>query len=220
MNDRSEAINILKQARDVLADRLTEMVLDSQEEIMDDALGECYMGGIDTLQERVGLRLVQVNQMLANLPPKADAPQYEETSELHPAQAVRSDEIDPTDMASLKAIEDASTVSLALPPPVASGPTFQTFVMLIQARNIESAGYQLETLLGVDSERAQACAAVFHDNFHNDAAFITKAMQLRGKLATGSINDSLMLLHECFGLRGIESIGVFQTLRAQLNTDQ
>src|SRR5580704_11167938 len=72
MNPRSEAINILQQARDLLADRLTERVREAREEIMDDAEGLCYLSEIEQIYEQMGGRLAHINAMLANLPPVAE----------------------------------------------------------------------------------------------------------------------------------------------------
>jgi hypothetical protein len=49
-----------------------------------------------------------------------------------------------------------------------------------------------------------------------DPNFLTSAMQLRKELATGGYNGALMLLYECFGLTGMESIGVYQALKTRV----
>jgi hypothetical protein len=41
-------------------------------------------------------------------------------------------------------------------------------------------------------------------------------MQLRKELERDGINAAIMLLYECFGLSGLECIGVLQTLRENL----
>jgi hypothetical protein len=58
MNDRARALAILKQAREILMQRLTEQVLENEEEILNDARGESYMGEIDALYDQVGTPLV------------------------------------------------------------------------------------------------------------------------------------------------------------------
>lgn len=42
-----------------------------------------------------------------------------------------------------------------------------------------------------------------------------KAMKLRSDLESGNVNGALMLLWECFGLQGLESLGVLQTLKTR-----
>ena len=69
MNDRRKrAHSILVRTRDILADRLTERVLEDEQQILDDATGEDYMDDIGRLYESVGSKLGQVNLMIANLP--------------------------------------------------------------------------------------------------------------------------------------------------------
>ena len=98
--------------------------------------------------------------------------------------------------------------------------SFQTFLAEIQAGSLEAAGQSLAELLDVDEERGQACARVFSERLTSDPEFPFKAMQLRKELQARSYNGALMLLYECFGLQGIESIGVVQTLLARFATGQ
>lgn len=72
MPDHQEAQAVLTQARDLLAQRLSELVLGSQDELLNDARGESYMGEIGGIYDQVGTRLSQVNAMLASLPAQAD----------------------------------------------------------------------------------------------------------------------------------------------------
>ena len=69
MDRQSLAISILEEARDILSRRLIERVIDSREEILDDARGESYLGEIESLHEQIGARLAHVTQILTNLPP-------------------------------------------------------------------------------------------------------------------------------------------------------
>ena len=74
MHDRARAISLLQQARDILAERLTERILESRDAILEDALGLAYSSEIDAIQEQIGQRLNHVNLMLNNLPPMEEAP--------------------------------------------------------------------------------------------------------------------------------------------------
>ncbi|MBL9123526.1 MAG: hypothetical protein JNG90_07820 [Planctomycetaceae bacterium] len=67
MNDRTRAIEVLKQAREVLLTRLAERVLDSREDILDDAGGYSYCGAIEGMHDQLGQRLANVAAMLAHL---------------------------------------------------------------------------------------------------------------------------------------------------------
>jgi hypothetical protein len=54
---------------------------------------------------------------------------------------------------------------------------------------------------------------IFHRRWRDEEEFIFKATQLHDEVMASSYNNALMLLAECFGLVGIEAIGVLQTLR-------
>src|SRR5881628_250690 len=74
MNDRARAIAILKQARDMLADRLSERVIESRGDILEDAQGFSFLSELESIYEQFGARLVHLNQLLANLPAVEDIP--------------------------------------------------------------------------------------------------------------------------------------------------
>ena len=75
MNERRKrAHSILVRTRDILAERLTERILEDEQEILDDATGADYMDDIGRLYESVGSKLGQINSMIANLPTN-DEPQ-------------------------------------------------------------------------------------------------------------------------------------------------
>jgi len=68
MDDRSRALEVLRQPRELLVDRLCQRIVDTQDEILDDALGQNYSHEIESLHDQLGLRLSHVNSLLANLP--------------------------------------------------------------------------------------------------------------------------------------------------------
>ena len=53
MNHRARAIRILQQARDTLAERLTDRILAAQEEILDDAGGQRYLSDINEIYDEL-----------------------------------------------------------------------------------------------------------------------------------------------------------------------
>jgi hypothetical protein len=74
MNDRTRAIEILKQAREVLLARLAERVVDGDEDILDDAGGLNYSGAIESLHDQLGQRLGNVTALLAHLQAADEVP--------------------------------------------------------------------------------------------------------------------------------------------------
>jgi hypothetical protein len=229
---RNRAIQILTEAREILAERLTERVLESAEEILSDARGDSYMNDIDAVYEQVGLKLSHITQMLANLP-------VEEETSTHTTNEFRTDDVSPQDypvvaeesishdMVSTNprpALVGPMYVSApALPapktePPQFPGdePSFQQFVLQVQASDVRAAGKTLAVLFALPDNRALLCAATFAERWRRNPDFISRAMQLRDEVASGTYNGALVLLFECFGLTGIESIGVLQTLQNRL----
>jgi hypothetical protein len=230
MNDRARAIALLKQARELLAERLTERILAGSDELLEDAAGFSYMGEIEALYEQIGTRLVHVSQMLSNLPPVNDPPEGDFVSDGAPAAASEESASDEA----AHQVGESGTESIivggplglktpGLPGPAISDlvlasrpPSFQTFAAQIHFGDIESAGRTLAALFGVEESRGVQCATVFAERLENEPGFLAKAMQLRKELEKDGINAAIMLLHECFGLNGLECVGVLQTLRANL----
>src|SRR5688500_6726237 len=68
MNERARALELLREARAILAQRLTEQVLAQAEDILADARGDSYMNEIESLYEQIGHKLAHLGQMLSHLP--------------------------------------------------------------------------------------------------------------------------------------------------------
>ena len=216
MNDRVRALAILKQAREILLQRLTERVLENEDEILDDARGESYMGEIDSLYEQIGTPLVHLNQLLSAVPADDDDAQgVHDTHAAHAAAHSYAEIVPPAwpEVPALPAPRGSATSEAATDEPAIS---FQTFAAQMQVDDLAGAGESLAFLFDLPPERAQRCADHFYRQMHEDAEFLRKAMQLRRELASGGYNGALMLLFQCFGLSGIESIGVYQVLKARL----
>ncbi len=235
MSDRTRAQAILRQAKEVLIQRLTEYVLDHEEEILADAKGDSYMGDIDTLYDQVGMRLSHVSQMLANLPTQAE-PFHSTTSTgaHHYPQPGADDTF--TVATGMNPHEDAFvadtmpalpgpvfTAAVALPAPRVNdfeeGPaSFVLFVSQIRQGNLAAAGQTLTRLFEIDASRGSRCAAYFAERMERDSNFLSRAMQLRTEIQGEGHNGPLVLLYECFGLTGIESVAVLQVLRRGLES--
>lgn len=229
---RNRAIQILTEAREILAERLTERVLDSAEEILSDARGESYMNDIDAVYEQVGLKLSHITQMLANLPVEEEVTQQ-------PINEFRTDDLNPQDYPVVAEEAVSHDLVAAHPRPALVGPMYvsapalpapkheppqfpgdepslQQFVLQVQGSDVRAAGKTLAVLFALPDSRALLCAATFAERWRRNPDFIARAMQLRTEVASGTYNGALVLLFECFGLTGIESIGVLQTLQNRL----
>lgn len=211
MNERARALAILKQARDLLTDRLTSRIVESHEAILEDAAGMTFTSELEAIYDQVGARLVHVNALLANLP-ASDEPSASDVT--RPQQLLTMSPGDPVFVASTAVTHlegaDASTVEAPA--------SFQSFVQQIVAGEVDQAGATLAGLMDLEQSRARLCAARFHERLTQEPDFLTKAMQLRHALRSGSVNDVLMMLWECFGLQGIEAVSVYQTLHSRART--
>jgi hypothetical protein len=228
MNDRARAIALLQQARDILAERLTERLLESRDAILEDALGLSYSSEIDAVQEQIGQRLNHVNVLLNNLPPIEEV--EPQPDDLEPAQSAvlgyePSAQVPSVPVPAAAEFDAATEFSVA--PPVIyvsaeaeamAGPSLQDFVHTAMTNDVEAAGRTLAKLLDVSPERGRECAQRFRDQLREQPQFLQKAMNLRHELAAGSPNGALLLLWECFGLQGVESLAALQTLKARMNT--
>jgi len=240
MNDRARAIAVLQQARDILAERLTEQVLEARDSILEDAIGLSYSSEIDAIQEQIGQRLNNVNMLLNNLPPLEDSPPptaddvapapppalaYQPESPLVLAttdsatgesgmlESALADGADPNDsgpLLSAVAVDDADDAR-AMPI------SFQSFAERIMVNDVDGAGIVLAGLFDVSVDRGRQCARRFQEQLSERPQFLQKAMGLRHELTSGSVNGSLILLWECFGLQGIESLSALQSLKARMN---
>lgn len=211
MNDVARAIELLRQARDILVARLTQRIVDAGDELLEDAQGNSYSAEIEAIYDQVGLRLANVNALLSNL-------QLAQPASL--ATSMPVDGAAPLDAAPLTgsvvetviaAAPSESTVGVAASddPPVAS---FEWFARQIGEGDLYGAGRTLSVLFELSEPRAAACAARFAEKLTSTPDFLAKAKQLSTELHR-SVNGSLMLLWECFGLQGPESLRVLSVLR-------
>ena len=232
MTDRTRAAEILREARAILSERLTEKVLEQGEDILADARGDSYMNEIEALYEQVGHKLSHVGQMLSNLPAEEPPP-----AQTHTAAAQHGPEDTFTVEATPPAANDvfvqdtipallgphyiATPPALPAPKPKTVDPAkerainsgLQAFAALIQAGDLLAAGRALAALFELEEPRAIACAATFAQRVRNEAAFFRKAMELRKELHNSNPQRALVLLLDCFGLSRGESAEVLRNLQ-------
>ncbi len=214
MSDRARATSILQQAREILLRRLVDRVLESHEAILDDALGWSYSGQIEAIHDEIALRLNHVNSMLGSLPAEVAQGTTEIVSPEHSPDGIsnRSN--------NNHSGEHAVTVTV-IPgphPELASEPaSFAVLVRQIEAQDVHAAAGTLCELLEVPPQRAIECARWFAEKAATNPEFMLRAMQLRSELAQGQTSGALVLLWECFGLQGPESVSAMQTLLARMD---
>jgi len=224
MNERRRAADVLRQARDILTQRLTEHIVEHAESIIDDARGDSYLSEIDATYDAMGLRLVHVSQMLNHLPDEPMSSEPHVATSPIPEEMVDEHFVGHSDPPAEVAYATAVFPGLALPspsttssPPSSLAPiSFQTFASQIQAGQLDEASEVLAQLLDVSPLRAKACARTFAERLASEPGFLLKAMGLRRELAAGAYNSAIYLLYECFGLRGLEAVAAIGALRAKL----
>lgn len=220
MNDRQRAITVLSEARDALAQRLTERVLELAEEVLADARGDSYMNEIDSLYEQIGLKLAHINQLLANLPPAASAPQK---SAHHAAGSSSFDTYSLTGEPELSYPADRATAETlpaligpvivaapALPAPGATPqgethppeglPALAGFFKAIQSGQILVAGQTLALLLGLETQRSIVCAAHFAERLRLDPVAVRRLLKWRFDPNRDSSSAAEEFLRDAFGL--------------------
>lgn len=220
LTDQERAAELLTQARDILAARLYERVLELGSDLLDDARGESYGSEIDSLYDQIGTRLNQVNTMLAALPASTEVPVSESfsTNHLnldHAPHFVQT--VSPTSDVDGELTVSEDLITTQEPPARSSEPsTYPLFVQDIIRRDTSSAGQRLQRVLNVRADRAENCAMRFREQLDRDPAFLSKVQALRRALNAGDSNQSLLLLWECFGLQGEECTAAMQSLRGWL----
>jgi len=219
MQDRNAAIDVLKQAREALLARMTETILEQQDEILADAHGESFLSEIDELFDRMGAKLSHLNQMISNLPAESPEPvPFEEPAE-------RSDSAE--NVARLPYFEaavreeissDSGIISLPGPNSKSMPPNgFAQFVAHVDAGSLDEAADLIAALLGLSPIRGQKAARTFAQKYQEDSLIVGKAMQIRHQLVQQNYNDALMLTHECFGLQGAEAMIAMQKMREMVS---
>lgn len=219
-SDRQQAVTLLTKARNILAERLTDRVLELGDELLDDARGHSYAGEIENLYDQLGLRLNQVNTMLAGLPGEVTPdPVTDSGHNSIIVQANNPPEIHNSwDSEATPETHDEEQRN----PYVAQGSVepefrFQDFAFHVLNRDLVAASRVLSVLFGLLPDRAMQCTVRFRDQLDKDPGTISRARQLRDEIEHGATNDALLLLWECFGLQGTESLAVMMALQSRLS---
>jgi hypothetical protein len=221
MNDRERALQVLREARDLLASRLTQRVLENEELVLDDARGDSFLGEIEGIYEQFGLKLNHLNQLLNNLPVEPAAPEPEAARSAPPGPTAEGST---TWSAGMFPVAPAISGPLIVAPPALPAPrvveelepvvpSLPLFIAQVHQGTIPAAGRTLAQLFNLNESRGIACAATFAHNWTHDSEFLPKLLTLRTELQQENYNNALVVLAECFGLLGLEALGVLHTLR-------
>jgi hypothetical protein len=210
MNDRVRAMSLLHEAREILAQRLTERVLELGCDLLDDARGESFSGEIDGLYEQIGLRLSQINTLLAGLPPveMLAAPMGH-----GPVSTVEVSAASNVGFAPLGEADSSRATSFMAAPsdePMALRSILETLI----AGDVETAGRLLSWWFETPLERGRNCALAFRERWTTEPEFASKARRLHDELAAGAWAAAVPLWHECFGPPGPDSPRTFHIPRA------
>ncbi len=223
MDERGRAIRILRQTRDALARRLTERILEAEEEILAEAEGESFLSEIETIYDQIGIRLAHVNQMLSHLPAAAEteAPQKPPhwTSVGMQSCASRDASVPTSDAANT---QRAATSFLALPAPGdtragnAAIANLAMFGFHLRRGNIDAAAISLESAFGLNRMRAIACIHVFHMHCQHDPAYFENAVRLHNYLHADALSQAFGVLCDGLGLTGSEALAALMWWRTRL----
>jgi hypothetical protein len=221
MDERTHAIRILQKTREILARRLTERILEAEEEILAEAEGHSFFSEIETIYDQIGLRLAHVNQMLAHLPAPA------ETSPRQGKPSAWPDDLgngaEPPTESRPTAAESRLSSFLALPAPAETrtgitplaSSTLLVFAVQVRRGDVEGAALSLESLFGLTRERALASARVVHSSCTRDPAFIENAALLQNYLQADALSRAFGQLCENFGLSGSEALSALMWWRTR-----
>jgi hypothetical protein len=222
MDERSQAIRVLRKTRDILVQRLSERILEAEEEILAEAEGHSFLSEIETIYDQIGLRLVHVNQMLSHLP--AEKPKAAHEPHPEPLDLGHAESIDPLQTTAQPAAGDYSISSfLALPAPgtqrTAAGSlataTLLMFAVHARRGDLETGSLSLESLFGLSPDRAFAATRVFHGHCSRDASYVENAARLQNYLEAEALSRAFGLMCECFGLSGGEALSALMWWRTR-----
>ncbi len=228
MEEQARAAAILKRARDLLLERLTERVVEDQDAILEDALGMSYTSEIDHIYEQVGIKLAHVNSMLSQMPhtetKNSEAASTDEAVSIHVGNA-ESSEDGHQEIAILDESAAASATWTVSPPEgeysaeVSPPLNFHALAIHTQVNDLEAAAHALQKYFGLDEKRAWTCAQYFQNRFSETPEILQEAMEIRNALESQRYPHVLRLLSKCFDLRGPEALAVLKSLRRHLQFD-
>jgi len=225
MSPRDRAIDVLRRARDMLADRLAQRVLELREEILEDAAGFSLDGEIDSLHEEISGRLARLNQMLANLPPETPA-ERAANSPVATGAPCGSGNLAASDAAGEESrTSGPAPVFLALPAPQPARNS--AFAILARhdaseharAADLAAISAWMADLLIASPATARRAIRHFAEQLGRDPSVLAKARQLRVCMEERNLPRAAVLLKQVFGIRGVDSIKVLGAFESSESAD-
>lgn len=201
MNERARAVAILQQVRDILAQRLTERVVEAHDDLLEDAQGNSYSGEIEQLYEQLGLRLSHVSSMLSCLPPASEPVGGDLT--LAPAVDVIVTDTGGHPAAAIASLT-YSTETRAL----------DRLARLVETGDERGAAALLAELCDLPLPRASRCVTPLLA-LARSGECPAQLAQLRQAVAADSTPEALATLWHVLGLQGSESLAALQALRVR-----
>ena len=222
MNERSLAISILQRARDALSERLSQRIVESQQEIEEDASGGSYLSEIEAIYDQIGARLAHLNAMLTNLPPEDPRPATDSAR----GDATAS-EIVYADLAAGHALpldlEVAPPARLGLPAPATSEkppgePLVEMFANIVihtQSGDWSSAVRLISELFDIKPSQARRGARAFARQMDQFPELALRIEQLGAALAETNDYAAATLLADCFEFQAIDALALVRALKSR-----
>lgn len=185
MSDRNKAVSILKKAQAVIFDRLCEYVVDNEEGYLESV--ESADLGLHNEIYDLADKLRDLNIILASLP----EPQMELNADPSKVQVVQS---------------EGSGVTITQTAPLM---TYGSFQSSVEAGNFSTAAAILGHLFQLSVGRAEDCTRFYADKLGTDPDAYYKSLTVPDAVRVHN-DESLRLLHELFGLQGMEIAHVFR----------
>ena len=216
MEDHSEALSILQKARDALTARLTQRIIESEHEIVEDAEGSSYFSEIETIYEQLGARLAHLNAMLSNLPPAP--PQH--CSETAASEVIYADlasspsstlDVDATGPLTLLALPSPATYDDARVEPMVE--VFAGIVMTVKSGDLTGGARLISELFDVKPSLARRGAQAFERQLNRFPDLARRFEQFGASIDATNEYAAATLIGECFEFQPIDALLLVRSLK-------
>jgi hypothetical protein len=221
MNPNERALDILQKARDALCARLTERIVDSEQEIVDDAEGSSYLSEIEAIYEQIGGRLAHLNAMLANLPPAQVQTPHEATTETA-SEVVYADLASSTSATfDIDIAASPPLLGLPAPPPPEEAEEWSLtvglgrIVLATRCDNLSDAARIISEVFDLRPSQARRAAGAFHRQLGRYPDLARRLEQFGVEFRELNEYAAATLLGECFEFQAIDALLLVRSMRQQ-----